>query len=100
MNKIGVFDPAKPLRFEAFDVRYFGRNELPSRAVIDLSRNDDVIHLPQHYFAAPHVRNRHKKKEIDFLPTPTYNAHGGLRQGQGHAAQSLAYTRNCEFGGV
>ena len=49
-NGSGVFDPANPLRFEAFEVRYLGRRELPTRAVIDLSRNDDVILRPQSYF--------------------------------------------------
>lgn len=43
----GLFDPADPLRFEAFEIRYLGRGERPNRGVIDLSRNDDVILRPQ-----------------------------------------------------
>ena len=54
----GVFDPANPLRFEAFEVRYLGRREVPNRAVIDLSRNDDVILQPQHYFRIPNAEDR------------------------------------------
>jgi hypothetical protein len=57
-NGSGVFDPANPLRFEAFEVRYLGRLELPNRAVIDLSRNDAVILRPQSYFRIPNPEDR------------------------------------------
>ena len=53
-----VFDPENPLRFEAFEVRYLGRRAVPNRAVIDLSRDDDVILQPQHYFRIPHAEDR------------------------------------------
>ena len=54
----GVFNPANPLRFEAFEVRYLGRREPPNRAVIDLSRNDDVMLRPQSYFRIPNPEDR------------------------------------------
>jgi endonuclease YncB( thermonuclease family) len=57
-NGIGVFNPANPLRFEAFEVRYLGQRKLPNRAVIDLSRNDDVILRPQSYFRIPNPEDR------------------------------------------
>ena len=57
-NGIGVFNPANPLRFEAFEVRYLGRREPPNRAVIDLSRNDDMILRPQNYFHIPNPEDR------------------------------------------
>jgi hypothetical protein len=57
-NGIGVFDAANPLRFEAFEVRYLGRREVPNRAVIDLSRNDSVILQAQNYFRIPHPEDR------------------------------------------
>jgi len=63
-NGSGVFkpaspaNPAAPLRFEAFEVRYLGRRERPNRAVIDLSRNDDVILRPQSYFRIPNPEDR------------------------------------------
>lgn len=57
-NGIGVFNPANPLRFEAFEVRYLGRRESPNRAVIDLSRNDDVLLRPQSYFRIPNPEDR------------------------------------------
>lgn len=57
-NKIGVFNSANPLRFEAFEVRYLGRREVPNRAVIDLGRNDDFILQPQHYFRIPNAEDR------------------------------------------
>jgi len=55
---LGVFDAADPLRFEAFEIRYLGRGEVPTRAVIDLSNNDDVIFRPQSYFKVPHQEDR------------------------------------------
>jgi hypothetical protein len=58
LNGDGVFNPANPLRFEAFEIRYLGRREAPNRAVIDLSRNDDVILRPQSYFRIPNPEDR------------------------------------------
>jgi hypothetical protein len=58
VNKSGVFNLTNPLRFEAFEVRYLGRRELPSRSIIDLSRNDDVILRPQSYFRIPNPEDR------------------------------------------
>ena len=55
---LGAFDPADPLRFEAFEIRYLGRGEAPNRAVIDLSKNDDVILRPQSYFKIPNPEDR------------------------------------------
>jgi hypothetical protein len=55
---IGVFDPVDPLKFEAFEVRYLGRAEVPTRAVIDLSKNDTVLLRPQSYFNIPHAEDR------------------------------------------
>jgi hypothetical protein len=54
----GVFDAANPLQFEAFEVRYLGRREPPNRAVIDLSRDDDVMLRPQSYFRIPNPEGR------------------------------------------
>jgi hypothetical protein len=58
LNKQGVFDAGDPLQFEAFEVRYLGRAETPNRAVIDLSKNDDVILRPQSYFKIPNAEDR------------------------------------------
>jgi hypothetical protein len=55
---IGVFETPDPLRFEAFEVRYLGRQEVPTRAVIDISENDDVLLRPQSYFKIPHAEDR------------------------------------------
>ncbi len=55
---LGIFDPADPLRFEAFEIRYLGRGEAPNRAVIDLSKNDDVLLRPQSYFKIPNPEDR------------------------------------------
>jgi hypothetical protein len=57
-NGLGVFDPADPLRFQAFEVRFLGRAEVPVRAVIDLSKDDTVILRPQSYFKIPNAEDR------------------------------------------
>jgi hypothetical protein len=57
-NGLGVFAPADPLRFEAFEVRFLGRAEVPLRAVIDLSKEDTVILRPQSYFKIPNPEDR------------------------------------------
>lgn len=59
-----VFNPANPLRFEAFEIRYLGRREQPNRAVIDLSQNDNIILKPQSYFRIPNPEDRL------FIPAP------------------------------
>jgi hypothetical protein len=64
LNGDGVFNPANPLRFEAFEIRYLGRREAPNRAVIDLSRDEDVILRPQSYFRIPNPEDRL------FIPAP------------------------------
>jgi hypothetical protein len=64
LNGDGVFNPVNPLRFEAFEIRYLGRREAPSRAVIDLSRDDNVILRPQSYFRIPNPEDRL------FIPAP------------------------------
>lgn len=58
VNGLSVFNLANPLRFEAFEVRYLGRREVPNRAVINLSRNDNVILGPQSYFRIPNPEDR------------------------------------------
>jgi len=55
---LGVFEAADPLKFEAFEIRYLGRKEAPSRAVIDLSSNGDVMLRPQSYFKIPNPEDR------------------------------------------
>jgi len=55
---IGVFEQADPLKFEPFEIRYLGRGEAPTRAVIDLSQSDNVILRPQSYYKIPHPEDR------------------------------------------
>jgi hypothetical protein len=57
-SSLGVFDPADPLQFEAFEIRYLGRGAAPNRAVIDLSKSDDVMLRPQSYFTIPNPEDR------------------------------------------
>ena len=77
-TEIGVFNRADPLRFEAFEIRYLGRREPPFRAVIDLSRDDDVILRPQSYF---HIRNPEDRLFIPPAFIPLFVSRGWRLEG-------------------
>ncbi len=57
-NHVGIFDAADPLRVEPFEVRYLSRCSPPSRYVIDLSKNDDVLIHPENYYTVPLPEDR------------------------------------------
>jgi hypothetical protein len=55
---LGIFDGTDPLRFEAFEIRYLGRGEAPTRAVIDLSNDDSILLRPHSYFKVQQPEDR------------------------------------------
>jgi hypothetical protein len=55
---LGMFDPARPLAFQAFEVRFLARREVPSRWVIDLSADDRRVLPPQRYIEIPRLEDR------------------------------------------
>lgn len=57
-SRIGIFDSADPLRIEAFEVRYLSRASGPSRWVIDMSENDDLLIHPENYHTIPLAEDR------------------------------------------
>lgn len=57
-NHVGIFDAADPLRIEPFEVRYLSRNASPSRWVVDLSKNDNLLIHPENYYTIPFVEDR------------------------------------------
>ncbi len=54
----GVFDPAKPLGFEAFEFRFLARRSLPSRWIMDLSCDAARLIPPQRYFEIENLEDR------------------------------------------
>ena len=52
------FAPSNPLTFEPFEIRFLGRGGVPSRWVIDLSQNDDVLIHPQNYWTIANPEDR------------------------------------------
>jgi hypothetical protein len=74
----GLFDPADPLQFEAFEIRYLGRGDIPNRAVIDLGVNDDVLLRPQSYFK---VRNPEDRLFVPAEFVPLFAARGWRLEG-------------------
>ncbi|WP_224825217.1 hypothetical protein [Cognatishimia sp. MH4019] len=54
----GVFDPAKPIGFEAFEFRFLARRSVPSRWVMDLSGDAARLIPPQRYFEIENLEDR------------------------------------------
>lgn len=64
---LGVFNRSNSLVMEPFVVRFLAQRRPPSRWVIDLSKNDDVLIRPQNYYTIPNVEDRLFIPE-DFVP--------------------------------
>jgi len=51
----GIFSSGDPLQLEPFEVRFLADQRRPTRWVIDLSKNDDILIKPQKYYT---IRNQ------------------------------------------
>ena len=49
-RQIGIYDATNPLQLEPFEVRFLARRRPPTRWVIDLSKNDNILIQPQQYY--------------------------------------------------
>jgi len=54
----GIFSPKDPLQLEPFEVRFLAGQRPPTRWVIDLSKNDDVLIKPQKYYTIKNQEDR------------------------------------------
>lgn len=54
----GIFDPTDPLQLEPFEIRFLAGQRPPTRWVIDLSKNDDVLIKPQKYYTIKNQEDR------------------------------------------
>lgn len=54
----GIFNPVQPIGFQAFEFRFLARRTLPSRWLVDLSKNDKKILPPQKYIQIPKLEDR------------------------------------------
>ena len=66
-QQIGVFQGDDPLRLLPFEVRILGRREPPSRWVLDLSEENDVLIQPREYHRIPNPEDRLFVSE-EFVP--------------------------------
>ena len=55
---LGFFNPARPIGFDAFELRFLARRSKPSRWVIDLSRNERILLPPERYIEVPKLEDR------------------------------------------
>ena len=55
---LGVFDATSPCLLEPFELRALSRRNLPSRYVIDLTRNSDQLIPPAMYHTVPNSEDR------------------------------------------
>jgi len=54
----GIFDPKDPLQLEPFEIRFLAGQRPPTRWVIDLSKNDDILIKPQKYYTIKNQEDR------------------------------------------
>ena len=54
----GIFNPKDPLQLEPFEIRFLAGQRPPSRWVIDLSKNEDVLIKPQKYYTIKNQEDR------------------------------------------
>jgi len=54
----GIYSEENNLMLAPFEIRYLAKLEPPSRWVIDLSKNEDIIYRPQSYFKIPNMEDR------------------------------------------
>jgi hypothetical protein len=54
----GVFTPMDPLRLEPFELRYLAGRRAPTRWVIDLSSDSDLLLPPQRYYEIARPEDR------------------------------------------
>jgi endonuclease YncB( thermonuclease family) len=54
----GIFSPEDPLQLEPFEVRFLADQRQPTRWVIDLSKNDDLLIKPQKYYTIQNQEDR------------------------------------------
>lgn len=57
-NHWGIFDATTPCLLEPFELRWLSRRTLPSRYVIDLTKNDDRLIPPSRYHTVPNSEDR------------------------------------------
>lgn len=55
---IGLFDATRPMLLEPFELRMLSRRSAPSRYLIDLTKDDDVLIHPKNYWTVPHSEDR------------------------------------------
>ncbi len=57
-DHVGIFCADDPLLIQPFEIRYLSRCSPPSRWVIDLSQNDDILIHPENYYTVPYAEDR------------------------------------------
>jgi len=54
----GIFNPEGPLQLEPFEIRFLAGQRPPTRWVIDLGKNDDVLIKPEKYYTIKNQEDR------------------------------------------
>lgn len=73
----GLYDANNPMLLEPFELRYLSRRGGPSRYLIDLTKNDDVLLHPLNYFTVAHSEDR---LWIPGIYVPLFVEHGWKKQ--------------------
>ena len=76
-NHLGVFDAMRPALLESFELRNLARRSGPSRYLIDLTKNDNVLLHPLNYYTVPNSEDR---LWIPSTYVPLFVDHGWQKQ--------------------
>lgn len=74
---LGIFDAMDPLLLEPFELRFLGRRVLPSRYLIDMNSDSNVIIHPHNYTSVPRSEDR---LWIPSVYVPLFETHGWVAQ--------------------
>jgi len=73
----GIFSSEDPLQLEPFEIRFLAGQRPPTRWVIDLSKNDDVLIKPQKYYT---IKNQEDRLFLPEEYVPLFVEKGWKRQ--------------------
>jgi len=76
----GIFNSGDPLQLEPFELRFLADQRAPTRWVIDLSKNDDILIHPQKYYL---IKNQEDRLYVPEEYVPLFVEKGWRRQNGG-----------------
>ena len=77
-DKNGIYDSNNPLKIQPFELRFLAQRRLPNRWVIDLSKEDNFLIIPQKYYT---IKNLEDRFYVPYRFVPLFVESGWKRYG-------------------